>query len=106
MTNLLERHVLFRAAVAHAARGLRREAKQRANRGTRPASRTQLQDLAEQHERDNHGRGFEVNGHRSTLVAEGGREDLRRQRGDDAVHVGDADAERDQGEHVEAAVDE
>ena len=70
-----------------------------------PAARPELEDLAEQHERDDHRRGLEVD---ADLAAVASRNEAGKTPGassrDHAVDVGDADAERDQREHVEAAV--
>ncbi len=75
------------------------------DRRARAAAGAQLQHLAEEHERDDHRRRLEVDGHLIAVAAERGREQPGRQRRDDAVAVGGADAERDQREHVQVAVD-
>ena len=65
----------------------------------------QFEHLAEQHQHGDHRRGLEIDRHRAAMAAERRREELRRQRRDDAVDVGDAGAHRDQREHVEIARD-
>ena len=102
----IERHVFLGAVLAHAARGLRGEAEQRPDRRARLTARAQLEDLPEQHERDDHRRGLEVDGDVARLIAEGRGKQAREQRRDHAVGIGDAHAKADQREHVQAAVDE
>src|SRR5262249_19583292 len=48
--DVVDRYVVLDAAVAEAARRLRREGEQRADRGARAAPRAELEDLAEQDE--------------------------------------------------------
>ena len=55
-----QRHVLLAAVGGDAARGLRRQAEQRADRRRGLRARLQFQDLAEQRQRDDHRRGLEV----------------------------------------------
>ena len=76
--------VLLGAVVAQAARGLRRQAQQRLDRGGGLRARAQLQQLAEQGERDDHRGRLEVDAD-AAVLAERSREQLRRQGGDHAV---------------------
>ena len=101
-----ERDFLVGAVGSDAAGGFRGEVEQRANGAAGLLARTQFQDLAEQHEHHDDGSGLEIDRNRPVSVAEAGGEDARGERGDDAVEPGCACAERDQGEHVEAAVDD
>ena len=64
----------------------------------------QLEHLAEQDQRRDDRGGLEVDRDVPVMVAERGREDAGEERRDDAVDVRRAGAERDQREHVEAAV--
>ena len=104
--DLLERHLLVGAVVAHAARGLRREAEQGLDRAAGALARPDLEHLAEQDQRRDHRRGLEIDVDLALGPAEGGREDPGRERRDHAVEIGRADAEPDQRPHVGAAVAE
>ena len=73
----VERHVLVGSVVADAARGLRREAQERPDRGAGLAARAQLQHLSEQHERDDGGRGLEVDADTAVGAAKRGRKQSR-----------------------------
>ena len=86
-------------------RGLRREIQQRSNGASGLAPRSQLQHLAEQHENGDDRSGLEVDG---GLARVAGRrwERLRKQHRDDAEDIGRSDAERDEREHVQTAVQE
>ncbi len=101
-----ERNVLLAAILPHDARRGRREPQQELDSGTRAAAGTQLHDLPEQDERRDHRRRLEVDGHRPLRRSHRAGKDLRRERGDRAVGPCHAHAEGDQGEHVQAAVDE
>ena len=101
----VERDLLVAAVLAHAARGLRREVEQRADRAGGPLARAQLQHLAEQHQHGDDRGGLEIDRDRAVVTAEGRREQAGRERRDDAVEPGDAGAHRDQREHVEVARD-
>ena len=87
-------------------RGLRREAEQRADRAGGVAARAQLEHLPEQHQRRDDRGGLEIDRHHPRRVRRRGRKKARENRRDDAVGVGNPDAERDQREHVEMAIDE
>src|SRR6202035_4791469 len=104
--DLVERRVFLRSVVAKPARGLRGEAEERLDRRSRSAARPEFQDLPEQNEGDDDRRRLEVDPDLATLAAERDREDPRRDPRDDTVDVGRPSAEGDQGEHVQAAVDE
>ena len=97
-------HVFLGAVGGDAARGLRRQAEQGLDRRRGLRARLQLQDLAEQGQRDDDRGRLEIHRH-GAVHDEGGREDLRRHGGDDAVDEGHARAQADQGPHVRAAVD-
>jgi hypothetical protein len=89
----VERNVLLAPVGANDARLFGREFQQRADRAIGLRPRAQFQHLAEQHQRDDDGARLEIDGGE---MAENGD--------DHAVAIGDAGAERDQGEHVEAAI--
>jgi hypothetical protein len=74
--HMRERDVLLGTVLAQAARGLRRQAEQRLQRGRGARARLQLEDLAEQRERDDDRGGFEIHGH-AAVHAEGIREQCR-----------------------------
>ena len=101
---LVNGDVLF-APVADPARLLRRKTEQLANRAARLPSGTKLEHLPEQHERDDDDRRIEVRLD-NAMNAEAFREDSRRKRSRHAEGVRRPDAERDQREHVRAAVDD
>ncbi len=96
-----ERDVDFAAVLEQAARGCRRETEQRADRASRASPRPQLEQLAEEHERHDHGGGLEVDRDAAAVAAEGSRIRTRSERREQAVAPGGAGPERDQREHVE-----
>ena len=100
--DLLEGHVDLAPAFLEPARGRRSQSQQRADGVRGPAPRPQLEHLTEQDQGGDDGRGLEVHGDRSVRRAEGGREEARRQERHEAEPVGDADSQRDEGEHVQA----
>ena len=67
-------------------------------------ARAQFEHLAEQHQHGDDRGGFEVDRDDAAVCRKLCRKQPRRERRDEAVEVGGADAERDQGEHVEPAV--
>ena len=82
----------------------RREVQERADRAAGPRPSPQLQDLAQEHEGDDHRRGLEVHRQRAAVSAEGRGEQAGHERRRDAVRVGGAGAEGDEREHVQVAV--
>src|SRR5664279_1955001 len=84
--------------------GLRGEMQQYAYGTAGAMPRAQLQHLAEQNERSDHGRGFKIDGHASLHVAKRYREILREERCGHAVEVSCAGAEADERKHVGAAM--
>ena len=90
---------------AHDARGLRRETKQQLDRRAGLAARAQLHHLTQQHQRHDDRRRLEIHRHRAHHAAHHGRENARQQHRHHAVAPRHADTQRDQGKHVEAAVD-
>ena len=101
-----ERDLLVAAVRAEPPRRGGREAEQRADRPRGALAGAQLEHLAEQHQHGDDGRRLEIDRDRAVMAAERGRKDAGRERGDHAVGVGDAGAERDQREHVEVAGDQ
>jgi hypothetical protein len=63
----------------------------------------QLQHLAQQHENRDYGRRLEINPDGPVHAAETSRKKTGEHGGDEAVEIGGARSERDEGEHVEAA---
>ena len=103
----VERHVLLAALLVEAVGGRRGQLQQRAERRSGAPPSTQLQHLAKQHQGGNRSRALEVvQGNRGAGPGRRSTEDAGRQRRRYAVEVGDRDAEADQGEHVETAVDD
>ena len=102
----VERDFFVAAVVFDAARGLGREIEQRLDRAGGRLARAQFEHLADQHQHGDHAGGFEVDRRRAAVAAEGVGENAGRERGDDAVDVGDAGAHADQREHVEVARDQ
>src|SRR5438309_1283552 len=100
------RHVLLGAVGPEPACRRGRQAEQRPDRATRLAARAQLEHLAQQHEDRDDGCGLEVEPDLAAVRAERRREEPGRERPDDTVDVRHPGAERDQREHVEAAVDD
>src|SRR5438128_906441 len=68
--------------------------------------RAQFENLSQQDERRNDRCGLEVHGHFPTMRAEGVRKETGHEGRDHTVDVGGACADRDECEHVQAAVDE
>ena len=100
----LQQHVLFGTVRLDPSRGRCRHPEQLLNRCAGLAARAKLQDLPEQDQRDDDPRRLEVDGDLAGRAPEGGREQPRQERRDDAVAVRDAHAEADEREHVETAV--
>ena len=90
-----ERHVRLLPVLGEAASRLRLEPEEHPDGLAGPAARLELEHLAEQHQGDDHGRRFVVDGDVPIHVAERHRERVREQRRDDAVNEGHANAERD-----------
>src|SRR5437899_723162 len=80
------------------------QAEKRTDRRTGTRTSPQLQHLPHQDERDDDRGGFVINTDVTASIAERRGKEMREERGDDAVRVRDADAETNEGEHVEAAV--
>jgi hypothetical protein len=102
----IEGNVLVAAIRAQSARALGRQVEQGADRAARLETGAQLENLAEENQRNDDGRRLEVERHLSVWIAERGGKDAGRQGSRQAVEVGDAGAERDQREHVEPAIDD
>ena len=96
-------HLVVGAVIADAAGGLRRQFEQRPDRAGCRLAGAQFQHLAKQHEHGDHGGGFEIDRDRAAMAAEGRREPAWRDGANEAVEIGHAGADRDQGEHVEIA---
>ena len=97
----LDRHVLVAAVFAHAARRLRSEAEQRADRPAGAAPRAQLEHLAEQHQRGDHRRRLEVQRRRPVVAADRSGDRRGKDHREEAVKEGRAGPDCDQREHVE-----
>ena len=92
-------------AVPHDARRRRREVEELSDRPAGAALRAELQHLPHQHERDDDGRGLEVEPHLAVGPERLG-EDLRKQHGHHAEAVGGPRADGDQCEHVQVPGDD
>ena len=101
-----QRDIFFRAVIPEPPGGLRGQAQERLDRTTGLAPGAELEHLAEEDEGRDHRRRLEVDRRLAAVAPEGVREDVRKERRDHTVAVGRADADGDEGEHVEAAVDE
>ena len=100
-----QRHVGFRSVGADAARLLRRQIEQRADGAAGARAGAEFQHLAEQHQHDDHGGGFEIDADGAVMAAHRRREQAGRGGGGQAVEKGRAGADGDQREHVEIAAD-
>ena len=98
--DMLEGDVLL-DTIFDAARGLWRKAEQRPDRCAGRGAGAELQHLTQEDQRRDHGRGLEIDRDKPSHGPKRFREELRRERGNDAVAVGYSDAEADQREHVE-----
>ena len=83
--------------------GLGRQVHQRTDCPTRRGAGAQLQHLAKEHENRDDGGGLEIDRRRALHRQKLRGEDLWDQQGDEAVEPGHADAQGDEGEHVEVA---
>src|SRR5262245_17779855 len=101
---LVKRDVLVAAVSLDAARGPGRKFEERTDRARRCIARAQLKHLAYQYENRDDTRGLKIS---SWCVAVCATKRLRersgRERGDEAIDVGNTGAHRDQREHVEVA---
>jgi hypothetical protein len=104
--DFFKRDVLVAAIIAQPAGAFRRQIEQGANGAAGLGAGAELEHLAEQNQRDDYGRRLKIKRHLPVMIAEGSRKNPRRQRGDQAIGVSDASAERDQREHVEPAADD
>ena len=95
------RHVFLVARLRHPPRGLWRQAEQGLDRRTGLTASPQFQDLAQQDQGHDDRRRFEIHGDVTGIIAKRGRKQIRQQDGNNAIHVGDADAQADQREHIE-----
>ena len=102
--DVLNRNIRFRAIGLDTSSSLGCQAEQRPNRARGRLTRTQLQHLTEQHERHDDARGLEIKRQSPAVTPKGRGQRARKQLGDHAEQVSGAGAERDQGEHIEAAV--
>ncbi len=104
MLHAVERDIFIAAVGTDAARHLRREVEQSADRAARAFAGAQLQHLAEQDEHRDDGGRFVIDRDHAAVLPEARREQARRESRGEAVEIGGAGAERDQREHVERAV--
>jgi hypothetical protein len=95
-----EENVLFGAISADPMRLLGSQIQQGANRSGGALARAKLQHLAKEHQRGDHSRSLEIDGHGTVDVAEGCWEHFREDRRDYAVEICGAGAQPDQCEHV------
>ena len=102
----VELDLLLGAVRPDAAGRLGREVEQGPDGAARGLTGAELENLPEQDEHRDDGGRLEVHGDGAVMAAEGRREDVGRQRRDHAVDPRHAGAHRDQGEHVQVAVDE
>ena len=103
--NHFERHVLV-AVVADPARGLRREIEERADGIARALAGGELEHLSDEHEKENHRCGFEVDRRQSMWSTHRCGEEVRRKHRNHAECIGRTRTEGNQGPHVEAAVND
>ncbi len=104
--NLIQRHVLLSAIGSDAPRSLGGQPQQGPDGRPGSAARPQFQHLTDDHQCGNHRSGFEVDCHTPAVVPKRGREEIRKQRRHHTVAIGHADPQRNQGEHVQAAIDQ
>src|SRR6266850_815117 len=104
--NGLERNVLFCAVGPDTACRRRRQIEQGLDGAARLAPGAKLEHLSKQHEHCDHGGGLEVQTDFAAVSAERLGEQTWRDCGCDAIQIGRSGAEGDEGEHVEAAIDD
>ena len=102
----VEGDVLLGAAVKKSAGELGGVPEQHLDGAAGLAPGTQLKHLSQEHEGGDDRRGLKVDGDLAAVAPERGREEVGKEHGDDAIEEGGPGADSDQGEHVQAAVDE
>ena len=85
---------------------LRREIQERADRTAGALAGAEFEDLPKEDQCSDDRRGFEINRRCAIHAAKRRGEDLREKRPNNAVAVGRASSQANQGEHVRAAIDE
>ena len=101
--NVGKRNFRLAAIVGDPTRLLGRKIEEGADSARRRSAGAQFEHLPEQHQHGDDGGGLEIERNTAMRVTEGWRKELRSERGDDAVDVGDTRTQRDQREHVEMA---
>ena len=101
---LVKWDIFFNAVGSNDARSLRSKAEQHFDRAAGLAPRAQFQHLPEQTQGRDHGRGFKLDRRFGAMPAERRREDVGKERGDDAVNPRRPRSNRDQREHIRTAV--
>src|SRR5215831_7828881 len=103
---MIEGHILFAAVLAQAPRRFRRQAEQGLDGAARLTPRAQFEDLPQEDKRRNDRSSLKVHSHCTTVRAEGSWEKARHECRNHAVEVGSPGANRNECEHVQAAIDD
>ncbi len=103
-SNLAESDIGLASVARDAARGFRGQTEQGLDRAAGLAASPQLQHLPQQDQNRNDGSCFEVKTDMPGGVAKRSRKETGRDHGNEAVKVSSAASNRDQGEHIEAAM--
>ena len=101
--DFIERHVHIALGLHHT-RGLRLQAQQFLNGAAGAGASAEFQHLAEQHEHDDHRRGFKIERQVAMSIGEGFRKTIRHQHDGHAEGIRSADSKRDEREHVHAVM--
>ena len=98
--HLLQRNIVFGASASQATRRLRGKAQKRANCTGGLTARSQLQNLPQQHQRDNYRRCLEIHIHLAAVTTKRFGKQSGGNGCDNAESVGGADADRNEREHI------
>src|SRR5262249_13161323 len=104
--DMVKGHILFTSVVTEALCRFRRQAEQGLYSAARLTPRAQFENLPQEDKRCNDRGSLKVHGHYPPVRAEGSWEKARHECGNHAVDIGSSSAKRDEGKHVQAAIDE
>src|SRR5215471_19967813 len=104
--DMVEGHILFTPVVTETTRRFRCQAEQSLDSAARLTPRAQFEDLPQQDQRRNDRSRLKVYSHCTTVCAQGSRKETRHERRKDAVDIGSPGTNRDECEHIQAAIDE
>ncbi len=104
--DLADGDIGFASVCGNTTRGFGRQAKEGLDRAAGLAAGSQLQHLAQQDQYCDDGGGFEIETEVSGGITEGGRKEAGGEHRSHTVEVGCSASDRDEGEHVQAAMND